>query len=505
MTIMKKNLIIAIAIACSLDCGTLKAQSQADNHMKMAKEALAKKEYTTARSLFLHAYNGFAASSQYEKATECAVQTAALYHRENYYKEAFDLLRGADQQILLCEQNTHQSHPELRYSTTKERLQMYTKMRKAANAKEQLTRLEDLAQASNVDSLKKDILYTQANHYYTFGMPAKGDEAINMLIKEYKDAKQYDKVIDTYRTLIGLARRNGNAAMTSRSYEQYIMWKDSVKILKANDEIAALKKECTDKQAVIDDKDSTLSGRQYIIIGLCILAAILAGVLVFGAVVLMRFILLTRKQKKAIEVANEHNEMKTGFIRNISAQISPTLNKLDASHPAVKALNGFISHIEEMSELELHLTDPYEKQEKNIANFCEGIAKQLDGKTREGVNLVVNAPKLSMSINPEMVEHILLHLLGNAAFYTPANGKITLEYKKRGAHTHQFIVSDTGCGIAEEKRANLFKPFAEVKDLTEGDGLGLPICALMATRMNGTLSLDESYSKGARFILELHT
>ena len=222
-------------------------------------------------------------------------------------------------------------------------------------------------------------------------------------------------------------------------------------------------------------------------------------------ILLMRFILLTRKQKKAIEVANEHNEMKTGFIRNISAQISPTLNKLDVSHPAVKALNGFISHIEEMSELELHLTDPYEKQEKNIANFCEGIAKQLDGKTREGVNLVVNAPKLSMSINPEMVEHILLHLLGNAAFYTPANGKITLEYKKRGAHTHQFIVSDTGCGIAEEKRANLFKPFAEVKDLTEGDGLGLPICALIATRMNGTLSLDESYSKGARFILELHT
>ena len=51
----------------------------------------------------------------------------------------------------------------------------------------------------------------------------------------------------------------------------------------------------------------------------------------------------------------------------------------------------------------------------------------------------------------------------------------------------------------------LFKPFAAVHDLTEGDGLGLPICSLMATRMNGTLSLDESYTKGARFVLELHT
>ena len=502
---MKKILNIAIALLSCLSCSITKAQSQADNQMKMAREALAKKEYTTARSLFLNAFNGFAASAQYEKATECAVHTSALYHRENFYKEAFDVLRSAEQQILLCEQNTNRQHPELRYLTTKERLQMYTKMRKAANAKEQLARLQDLAQASDVDSLKKDLLYTQANHYYTFGMPAQGDEAINQLIKEYKDAKQYDKVIDTYRTLIAIARRSGNAAMTSRSYEQYIIWKDSVKILKAQDEINALKKECADKQSIIEDKDSSLSGRQYIIVGLCILTAILAGVLVFGAIVLMRFILLTRKQKKAIEVANEHNEMKTGFIRNISAQISPTLDKLDPSHPAVKALNGFIRHIEEMSEQELHLTDPCEKQETNIATFCNSIAKQLEGKTRDGVNLVVNAPKLTMQINAGMAGHILQHLLENAAIYTPANGKITLEYKKRGAHTHQFIVSDTGCGIAEDKRRSLFKPFAEVKDLTEGDGLGLPICALMATRMNGTLSLDESYTKGARFILELHT
>lgn len=502
---MKKILNIAIALLFCLSCSITKAQSQADNQMKMAREALAKKEYTTARSLFLHAFNGFAASAQYEKATECAVHTSALYHRENFYKEAFDVLRSAEQQILLCEQNTNRPHPELRYLTTKERLQMYTKMRKVANAKEQLARLQDLAQASDVDSLKKDLLYTQANHYYTFGMPAQGDEAINQLIKEYKDAKQYDKVIDTYRTLIAIARRSGNAAMTSRSYEQYIIWKDSVKILKAQDEINALKKECADKQSIIEDKDSSLSGRQYIIVGLCILTAILAGVLVFGAIVLMRFILLTRKQKKAIEVANEHNEMKTGFIRNISAQISPTLDKLDPSHPAVKALNGFIRHIEEMSEQELHLTDPCEKQEMNIATFCDSIAKQLEGKTRDGVNLVVNAPKLTMQINAGMAGHILQHLLENAAIYTHANGKITLEYKKRGAHTHQFIVSDTGCGIAEDKRQSLFKPFAEVKDLTEGDGLGLPICALMATRMNGTLSLDESYTKGARFILELHT
>ena len=504
-TLMKKILFIVISIVIGCHCSMVKAQGNADALMKQAQDFLANKEYVKARSTFLHAFNAFVAAGQSEKATVCGTKVAWLYYRENYYKEAFDILRAADQAIISAEQRTHSQHPDLRYATTKERLQMYVRLRKSQSAAEQLSRLDAYASAAANDSLNKDLLYTKASHYYTFGMTAKGDEAIDQLIKEYREAKQYDKVIDTYRTLIGIARKSGNAAMTSRTYEQYIIWKDSVKVLKALDEINALKKECSEKQTTIDDKESSLRNRQYVIVALCILAAILAGALIFGAIVLVRFILLTRKQKKAIEVAREHNEQKSRFIRNISAQISPTLGKLDPKLPPVKALNGFMAHIEEMSQLEDTVAEPCEMEERNISAFCDSVAKKMEGKMADGVNFVVNAPKLGMKLNADMLERILLHLLGNAAYYTPAGGKITLEYKKRGAHTHQFVVSDTGTGIPEDKRADLFKPFAAVHDLTEGDGLGLPICSLIATRMNGTLSLDESYTKGARFVLELHT
>ena len=118
-------------------------------------------------------------------------------------------------------------------------------------------------------------------------------------------------------------------------------------------------------------------------------------------------------------------------------------------------------------------------------------------------NMTVDVPKLSMKINREEVQLILCHLLNNAALHTPKGNHISVELKKRGPHTYQYIITDTGCGIAEEQRDNLFKPFTDVRDLTEGDGLGLPICALRATRMNGRLSLDQGYRKGARFILEL--
>ena len=58
--------------------------------------------------------------------------------------------------------------------------------------------------------------------------------------------------------------------------------------------------------------------------------------------------------------------------------------------------------------------------------------------------------------------------------------------------------------IPVEAREKLFKPFAEIRDLTQGNGLGLPTCSLIAYKLNGTLTLDTDYKKGTRFILELH-
>ena len=45
----------------------------------------------------------------------------------------------------------------------------------------------------------------------------------------------------------------------------------------------------------------------------------------------------------------------------------------------------------------------------------------------------------------------------------------------------------------------------EIKDLTNGDGLGLPICKQIALKMKGDLTIDPEFTKGVRFILELHS
>lgn len=473
--------------------------------MKQAQEYLQQKEYIKARYYYLQAYGAFANRENYEKAIECGTQVSALYHRENYYKEAFDICRAMDQLLLAGEQKQNKTFPELRFWVNKERLQMQMSLKRTAQAKELLSKLEENAKNANSESINESLLYTQTYYYYTSGMLEQGDVYFQKLIDQYNQHKNYEKIDECYRNLIEMARKANNAGLVVYTYDKYMKWTDSVKVLTAEEELEELQGEYNASLQIIQQKENALSVKQYIIIALCILAVILTAALIFGAIVLLRYIFLTRKQKKTIQIANEHNELKTQFIQNISAQMGPTLDTLDASQPGVQALHSFAEHIQTLSELESSLTEMYEVQPVQANVFCESVAEKVKDRLKPEVTVTVNAPKLSVKINSEQLEYILLHLLNNAAEFTPEGGRISLDFKKRGANTHQFIVSDTGIGIAVEKRDNLFKPFAEVKNLTEGDGLGLPICSLITTKMNGSLVLDTNYTKGCRFVLELHT
>jgi signal transduction histidine kinase len=256
--------------------------------------------------------------------------------------------------------------------------------------------------------------------------------------------------------------------------------------------------------ATIAEKDNAISTRTAIIVTLCVIAVALVVALVVGIIILLRYILLTRKQKALIKEANENNALKALFISNISKQLEPTLHKLNQKQPEVQALLDFSEHIQQLSDIENAVDEPVENEEIQIPQFCEEMASQIRNKVKSNVTITVNAPKMSAAINREYVSHILSHLLNNAAEYTPEGGHITLEYKKRGVHKHQFLVSDTGAGIPEEKRETIFRPFVEIRDLTEGDGLGLPICKQMALRMKGDIEIDPLFTKGTRFVLDLY-
>lgn len=499
----KKLFIFFYCLLFSYAFVSAQEEQKSDLH-KRADAVDSKQHIATARSLYIHAFNDYASKGKTKLGVECAVAATGLYYKESYWKEAFDLLRRADQVITADGNKSASEKAAIYYLVTKERMQMYIKLRKAANVSDQLNLMENLANQSSNESLKNDVLYNKAIYYYTFGMNAQGNAVFKQMADKLTSSKEYDKVDEVYKTLIANGRRSNNANLVAQSYISYMAWKDSVNALKAADEIAALKNQIAENEASISEKDSSLTTRQVIIIGLSILAAVLVAILVVGGVVLMRFIFLTRKQKKVINLANDSNALKAKFISNISAQLEPTLKKIDNRLPEVKALQDFTHHIQTLSDLENTSDDIIELTDIQIPPFCEETMNKIRNKVKSGVNLTVNAPNMRANINKEYVSHILLHLLDNAAIHTPEGGTITLEFKKRGPRSCQFIVSDTGDGIPEDKSEDVFKPFLEIHDLTQGDGLGLPICKQMALKMNGDLQVDTNYTKGARFMLDLH-
>ena len=497
----KKVLVFYLSL---LFCGAVCAEEVQKSELQQRAEAVdVKQNISSARSLYIHAFNDYINKGQTRQGIECAVKATALYYKENFYKEAFDLLRRADQTIMAANAGNSEK-AAMHYLTTKERMQMYIKLKKGASAQDQLSNMERLASQANDESVSNDLLYNKAIYYYTFGQTAEGNAVFKEMANKLTAQKEYDKVDKVFKTLIASGRRSNNASLVAQSYSSYIAWKDSTDAMKRADEIGALKKQIADNEVSISEKDSSLTTRMVIIVGLAILAAALAAVLLVGAFILMRFVLQTRRQKKLIAQANENNALKAKFISNISAQLEPSFKKLDSNNPEVKALLEFSNHIQTLSELDNTIDEPVELEEVSVPSFCEEVMSHINGKVKEGVTLTTNAPKMSASINKEYVSHILLHLLKNAAIYTPAGGTIVLEFKKRSAHTLQFLVSNTGSTIPEEKCEDVFKPFLEIKDLSQGDGLGLPICKQMAVKMNGDLEIDPVFTKGVRFVLDLH-
>lgn len=490
-------------------CVSLQAQNNADKFKQQAQSSFENKDYTKARYLYIQAYKDYANEGKITQAIECGTQAASLYHRENYYQEAFDLCRQMSQIVANQEHAEQKKLYGLRFGITKERLQMYIKLRNTAQAQLQLNMLDNLAEESGNPELTEELLYTKTDYFYIFEQKKEGDAAFNKLISQYREKKEYGKIDECYQNLIAIARKANNISLLEQTYEKYMVWTDSVKMLTAEDKLGALQQKYDSSLQTIQEKEDQLSAKQYIIAGLCTLAAILIAALAFLAFLVIRFILLNRKLKKIIQTITEHSEQQTGFIQSISAQMEPTLDEMSKSvaglqitaprqakaiQARIDALKQFGNHIQELSLLKNSLLETYEAQSFNVSSFCEKVMEQVKEDVRPDVEVTADIPKIEIKTNAEQLQRILLHLLRNAAIYT-TSGKIKLEFKKKGAHICQFIVTDSGPGIPVEKQMAIFKPFTEIKDLTDGDGLGLPICSLIASKMNGTLSIDPEYKK----------
>ena len=64
-------------------------------------------------------------------------------------------------------------------------------------------------------------------------------------------------------------------------------------------------------------------------------------------------------------------------------------------------------------------------------------------------------------------------------------------------------VIDTGPGIPDSARAQVFDPFYTTKEVGKGTGLGLNIVYRIVTRHQGTVAVEDTPGGGATFVVRL--
>lgn len=108
-----------------------------------------------------------------------------------------------------------------------------------------------------------------------------------------------------------------------------------------------------------------------------------------------------------------------------------------------------------------------------------------------------------VSVDPVLVEQLIVNLLDNAARHTPAGTEVVVGAEASGGAL-TVEVSDAGPGIPEPFRERIFERFQRgAASAGRGAGLGLAIARAIAEVHGGTLTLGERPGGGALFRLEL--
>ncbi|MEA2039818.1 MAG: ATP-binding protein [Thermodesulfobacteriota bacterium] len=100
----------------------------------------------------------------------------------------------------------------------------------------------------------------------------------------------------------------------------------------------------------------------------------------------------------------------------------------------------------------------------------------------------------------KQIQQVLLNLFSNASEAMDAGGTLTVTARHSDDNCSlEVMISDTGCGIPEDKLKDIFEPFYTTKEEGKGVGLGLSVVYGIISKHNGTVNVETEPEKGSRF------
>ena len=238
-----------------------------------------------------------------------------------------------------------------------------------------------------------------------------------------------------------------------------------------------------------------------------------------------------RESERAREAAVQSTKAKSEFLARMSHEMRTPMNAIigmtsigmSADDPEKKAnafqriddaskhLLGVINDILDMSKIEADKLELYSHEfnfESMLSHINSMVFAQVSANEQTfTLSLDEDLPAYIIA-DEQRLAQVIANLLSNAVKFTPRFGSISLIISKE-SETEEFCelrfeVKDTGIGVTEEQKKNLFMPFEQADGSISrqygGTGLGLSISKRIIELMGGRIWVESVSGAGSSFI-----
>lgn len=179
---------------------------------------------------------------------------------------------------------------------------------------------------------------------------------------------------------------------------------------------------------------------------------------------------------------------------------------LEDIHMAVQTIqrrsDGLIRFVNDFRSL-THTPEP-KLQIVNVSNFFHQLKVLLKSELDENhIHFIIKVTPqtLTIKLDPELIQQVLINLTKNAIQALKEQGKKTIRLSAFQDDRNKvvFAIEDNGPGIDEEAQNKIFIPFFTTK--RKGSGIGLSLSRQIMRQHHGSISVRSKPDEGSEFVL----